>query len=165
MALTVSFDLISDVLVVPRRRPRGISRVISRRASRTGVTRSREERRPFLILEVVFLSSCSYFLSLFLSFLLSMLLFSTFFLLSYSPARAEKKFPIRINSAFLWSLLSSVSLPGISFLLFSLSLCLVSRRRFLKKKQLEIAERCLLDTWKLDRDGAAVKRSDKREFR
>lgn len=91
MALTVSFDLISDVLVVPRRRPRGISRVISRRASRTGVTRSREERRPFLILEVVFLSSCSYFLPLFLSFLLSMLLFSTFFLLSYSPARAEKK--------------------------------------------------------------------------
>lgn len=135
MALTVSFDLISDVLVVPRRRPRGISRVISRRASRTGVTRSREERRPFLILEVVFLSSCSYFLSLFLSFLLSMLLFSTFFLLSYSPARAEKKFPIRINSGFLWSLLSSVSLPGISFLLFSLSFCLVLRRRLLLSQE------------------------------
>lgn len=163
MALTVSFDLISDVLVVPRRRPRGISRVISGRASRTGVTRSREGRGPFLILEVVFLSSCSYFLSPFLSFLLSMLLFSAFFLLSYFPARAGKTLPIRINSGFLWSLLSTVSLPGISFLIFSPSLRLVLRRRLLLSREEADGNSgtLLLDTWKLDRDDAAVKRSDK----
>lgn len=159
MALTVSFDLISDVLVVPRRRPRGISRVISGRASRTGVTRSREERAPFLILQVVFLSSCSYFLSFLLSVLLSSSFFSSFLL---SSAR-RKKFPIRINSGFLWPLLSTVSLPGISFLLFSPSPRLVLRRRLLLSREETDGNSGtpLLDTWKLDRDDATVKRSDK----
>lgn len=99
--------------------------------------------------------------------LLSMLLFSGFFLLSCLPVRAGKKFPIRINSGYLWSLLSTVSLPGISFLLFSLSLCLVLRRKLLHSQEETDGNSgtLLLDTRKLDRDDAEVKRSDKREFR
>lgn len=138
----------------PRRRPRGISRVISGRASRTGVTRSREERRPFLILQVVLLAALL-------------------------PSRGHSSLLAFFPSCFS-SLLSSLSRgelsdrnklpPSSSFLFSTLPLPrLALNARFFQKERRTGGKSRALPWWKLDSDVPPFKRltpvACNREFR